>query len=70
VSWSQALAWRLGRQLLEPVGDRSVPEVVRQLCGVQSQVASSAELAIRVRQRSSRPGDVAAALRAGKILKT
>ena len=70
VTRPQALAWRLERQLLEPVGDRSVPEVVRRLCGVQAQVASSADLAIRVRQRSSRPGDVATSLRDGDLLKT
>jgi hypothetical protein len=70
ITWPQALAWRLERQLLEPVGDASVPEVVRRLCGVQAQVASSAELAIRVRQRRSKPGDVAAALRHGDLVKT
>ncbi len=51
VSWPQALAWRLERQLLNPVGDLSVADTVRRLCGVQSQVASSAELAVRVRRR-------------------
>jgi hypothetical protein len=55
VSWQQALAWRMRRHLLDPVGRRSVPEVVDRLCGVQAQVASSAELAIRVRRR---PRDV------------
>ena len=49
VSWRQALAWRMERQLLDPVGDLSVAETVRRLCGVQAQVASSAELAVRVR---------------------
>jgi Winged helix DNA-binding domain len=70
ITWPQALAWRLDRQLLEPIGDQPVAEVVRRLCGVQAQVASSADLAIRVRQRSSKAGDVAAALRHGDLIKT
>jgi hypothetical protein len=47
VGWRQALAWRMRRQLLDPVGSLSVSEVVRRLCGVQAQVVSSAELAGR-----------------------
>jgi len=52
LSWPQVLAWRMRRQLLDPIGTPSVPDVVRRLCGVQAQVASSAELAIRVRRGS------------------
>jgi hypothetical protein len=70
VTWAQALAWRMERHLLDPVGTLPVAAVVRRLCGVQSQVASSAELAIRVRRRRSRPGDVARALAAGTVIKT
>jgi Winged helix DNA-binding domain len=70
ITWRQALAWRLRRQLLEPVGDEPVAEVVKRLCGVQAQVASSADLAVRVRQRTSKAGDVAAALRHGDVIKT
>lgn len=70
VSWEQALAWRMERQLLDPVGTLPVPAVVRRLCGVQTQVASYAELAIRVRRRSSRRGEVARALAAGRLIKT
>jgi hypothetical protein len=70
VSWEQALAWRMRRHLLLPVGDRPVAEVVRRLCGVQAQVASSAELCIRVRRTSSQSGDVARALRDGRVIKT
>src|SRR3954470_18095640 len=58
------------RQLLEPVGTLSVPRVVRRLCAVQAQVASSAELAVRVRRRSSRTGEVARALSDGRLIKT
>lgn len=70
VSWDQALAWRMSRQLLDPVGQLPVEDVVRRLCGVQAQVASSAELAIRVRQRSSQPGEVGRALADGRLIKT
>jgi Winged helix DNA-binding domain len=58
------------RQLLDPVGTLSVPKVVRRLCGVQAQVASSAELAVRVRRQRSRPGDVERALADGRLIKT
>jgi DNA glycosylase AlkZ-like len=70
VSWEQALAWRMRRQLLDPVGDRPVAEVVRRLCGVQAQVASTAELCVRVRRMTSKPGDVARALSQGRLIKT
>ena len=58
------------RHLLDPVGTLSVPRVVNRLCGVQTQVASSAELAIRVRRKTSRPGEVARALADGRLIKT
>lgn len=70
LSWSQALSWRMGRQLLDPVGTLSTPDVVRRLGGVQAQVGSTAELAIRVRQQRSEPGGVAAALAEGSLIKT
>jgi hypothetical protein len=58
------------RQLLDPVGGLSVPRVVRRLCGVQAQVASSAELAVRVRRERSEPGETARALSEGRLVKT
>ncbi len=70
VTWRQALSWRIERHLLEPVGRLPVDGVVRRLCGVQAQVASSAELAIRVRSRTSRPGEVGRALAEGRLIKT
>ena len=70
ISWQQALAWRMRRHLLDPIGRRPVADVVDRLCGVQTQVASSAELAIRVRREESRPGEVDRALRAGRLVKT
>ena len=60
----------MSRQLLDPVGDLSAVEVVRRLGGVQAQVASSTELAVRVRAASSRAGDVNRALAAGRLIKT
>jgi hypothetical protein len=70
VSWQQALAWRMERHLLDPVGSLPVAGVVRRLCGVQAQVASSAELAVRVRREGSRPGEVGGALSDGRPVKT
>jgi hypothetical protein len=70
VTSQQALAWRMRRQLLDPVGRLPVAGVVRRLCGVQAQVASSAELAIRVRRDASRPGEVGRALSKGRLIKT
>ncbi len=70
LTWPQVLAWRMRRHFLDPIGKKSVPEVVRRLCGVQAQVASSAELAVRVRRMASRPGDVARALTEGRLIKT
>ena len=70
ISWQQALAWRMKRHLLDPVGRMRVADVVSRLCGVQAQVASSAELAIRVRRETSRRGEVERALRDGRLIKT
>ena len=70
VSWEQALAWRMQRQLLDPVGQEPAATVVRRLCLVQAQVASSAEFAIRVRRESSKAGEVARALSEGRLIKT
>lgn len=70
ITWRQALAWRMRRQLLDPVVSAPPEEVVRRLAGVQSQVASSAELAIRLRQHRSKPGEVTDALADGRLVKT
>lgn len=50
VSRDQVHAWRLRRQFVEPRGEEDVVEIVGRLCGVQAQVTSSAELAVRLRQ--------------------
>ena len=70
VTWPQALAWRLRRHELDPMGALPPDAVVRRLSGVQAQVASSAELAIRVRSSAVLAGDVAAALARGDLIKT
>jgi hypothetical protein len=70
LTWRQALAWRMERQLVEPIGELPVADVVRRLCAVQAQVASSAELAVRLRRQASRPGEVGRALADGRLVKT
>lgn len=68
-TWAQALSWRLERQLLDPVGTESVAGVVRRLGAVLSMDESLAELAVRTRRARSRPGELAAALAAGEVVK-
>ena len=69
VSWAQALSWRSERQLLDPVGSESVAGVVRRLGAVLSMDESMAELAVRARRTTSRPGELAAALADGEVIK-
>jgi hypothetical protein len=69
VTWSQALAWRMQRHLLEPVGDVSVAEVVRRLGAVLATDEASAELAVGARRVRSRPGELGRALTDGTIIK-
>jgi len=70
IDWPRALAWRMGRQLLDPVGTESVEGVVRRLGAVQAQTDSAAELSIRTRLERSRSGEVAQALAEGRLIKT
>jgi hypothetical protein len=69
VTWSQALAWRLERQLLDPVGSESAAGVVRRLGAVLSMDESLAELAVRTRSTRSRTGGLAEALADGTVIK-
>ncbi|MGI5489197.1 winged helix DNA-binding domain-containing protein [Microtetraspora malaysiensis] len=62
LTWAQVLAWRLERQLVEPAAGSGPVMIARRLCGVQAQVASSAELAMAVRSADPRPGAVDEAL--------
>ena len=68
-TWAQALAWRMERHLLEPVGSASAAGVVCRLGAVLSMDESLAELAVRVRRKSSRPGELARALADGTVIK-
>ncbi|MFJ4869719.1 winged helix DNA-binding domain-containing protein [Streptomyces sp. NPDC088757] len=70
VTQDQVLAWRLRRQSLAPRRTASVAELVRELAGVQAQVASSAELALATRQQRPRAGAVEEALEAREVVKT
>lgn len=70
VTWAQALAWRMERQLLNPIGSESVAGVVRRLGAVLSMDESLAELAVRTRRKTSRQGELAVALADGEVVKT
>lgn len=70
ITWRQALAWRMQRQLLEPVGAESVGGVVRRLGAVPAMDPASAELAVRARRSRSQPGELARALAAGEVIKS
>ncbi len=67
---TQALSWRLRRQLLDPVGTEPVEEVVRRLGAVQAQHGWAAELSIRTRRQRSEPGEVALARAEGRLIMT
>jgi hypothetical protein len=69
VTWTQALAWRLERHLLDPVGSERVADVVRRLGAVLAMDESLAELAVRTRQTTSWPGELAGALTEGTVIK-
>jgi hypothetical protein len=69
VTWAQALAWRMERQLLDPIGSESAPDVVRRLGAVLSMDESLAELAVRTRSTTSGPGELARALADGEVIK-
>lgn len=69
VTWAQALSWRMERHLLDPTGSESVGGVVARLGAVLSMDESLAELAVRSRRTTSSPGELAAALAAGEVVK-
>lgn len=70
INWSQALAWRMRQQLLDPVGAASVEDVVRRLGAMPAQADFAVELAVRTRRERSRAGEVNRALADGRIIKT
>jgi len=69
ITWRQALAWRLERHLLDPVGSDSVPNVVRRLGAVLAMDESLAELAVRTRCTTSQSGELTKALADGTVIK-
>ncbi|MFC5181677.1 winged helix DNA-binding domain-containing protein [Actinomadura harenae] len=68
VTWAQALAWRMRRQHIEAAADAPAVEIARRLAGVQAQVMSAADLAVRIRRRA--PEGVAPAIADGSLAKT
>ncbi len=70
VTHDQVLAWRLRQQSLVPRTDATAVQIADRTAGVQTQVASSAELAVALRQRHPQPGAVGAALEARTLVKT
>jgi hypothetical protein len=70
LTWPQALAWRLGRHLLNPVGICSVGDVVGRLGAVPAYPDSTPELAVGLRRSGARSGDIARALDGGEVFKT
>ncbi len=69
ITWAQALAWRMQRQLLEPIGRESVADVVRRLGAVLAMDDSAAELAVGMRRAASVPGELTAAFDDGRLIK-
>jgi hypothetical protein len=68
ITWPQALAWRMGQQLLEPVGTESVTAVVRRLGAVLAMDPAGAELAVRQRRTDSEAGELARAVEDGSVV--
>jgi hypothetical protein len=68
-TWSKALGWRLGRQLLDPLGRASVADVVGRLGAVPAWPDAAAELGVGMRRQDGRSGDVSRALEAEKLVK-
>lgn len=69
ITWSQALAWRMRRHLLEPVGNGSITDVVRRLGAVLATDEGLAELAIAARRVGSRSGELGQARADGTVIK-
>jgi hypothetical protein len=69
MTWAKALAWRLGRQLLDPSPAATVVDVVSRLGAVPAWPDLTAELAVGARRAVGRNGDVARSLEAGDLVK-
>jgi hypothetical protein len=70
LAWDNVRDWRMRRQFLDRPKSTGTVAVVSRLCGVQAQVASSAELAVAARQPNPRKGDVAKNIASRKLIKT
>jgi hypothetical protein len=70
LAWTQALAWRLRRQLLDPVGTAPVEGVVRRLGAIAAQSEFASELSIRTRSERVKAGDIRQARADGRIIMT
>jgi hypothetical protein len=70
VSRDQVHAWRLRRQFVDPRTDADAVDVVSRLCGVQAQVSSAAELAVKLRQSSPDEDAIERGLAGGTLIKT
>jgi hypothetical protein len=62
LTWPKILAWRLRRQFVSAADGSDAVAIARRLCGVQTQVASSARLAVAVRSARPDPGEIGRAL--------
>jgi DNA glycosylase AlkZ-like len=69
LTWASALAWRLRRQLLDPVGTGSVADVVERLGAVPAWPDAAAELAVAARRTDGRSGDAGRALASREVVK-
>ncbi|NUR70907.1 MAG: winged helix DNA-binding domain-containing protein [Hamadaea sp.] len=70
ITWDQVFAWRMRRHLLDRPKGTSAVDVAHRLCGVQAQVASSAEQAVAARRQTTASGEVAKALANRELVKT
>ncbi|MGQ0631363.1 MAG: DNA glycosylase AlkZ-like family protein [Sporichthyaceae bacterium] len=70
VSWDQVHTWRLRRQFVADPTGAGPSAIAARLCGVQAQVASCADLALRLRQVDPSGGGAASALAEGGLIKT
>src|SRR5438876_8051795 len=66
----RVLAWRMRRQLIDPVGTLDVADTVSRLCGAQAQVPSSAALALALRSREPQADAVDRALGERALMRT
>jgi hypothetical protein len=69
LTWPRVLGWRLRRQLVDPIGDGSVVDVVERLGAVPAWPDAAMELAIGARRSGGRAGDAARALAANEVVK-